>query len=99
MTCGRKECKREWHKRKCADWNRNNPEYFKGNYLRKKLEAMSAQKSETAGAIRSKSPPVVLRLKSGIDPHDFKEVFTLEQAIVMEYLIGQFIRISTPDTS
>ncbi len=43
-TCGRDECKRERHRIKCAEWNRNNSGYLKGLYLRKKLEAVSTKK-------------------------------------------------------
>ena len=39
MTCGDPGCKREWHRKKCADWNRKNAEYFRANYLQKKLDA------------------------------------------------------------
>jgi len=28
MTCADPKCKREWHRRKCAEWNKNNPDYF-----------------------------------------------------------------------
>jgi hypothetical protein len=38
-TCADALCKREWHRRKCAQWNKSNPDYFKSNYLQKKLDA------------------------------------------------------------
>jgi hypothetical protein len=37
-TCGNPECQREWHRKKCAEWNKKNEEYFRTNYLQKKLE-------------------------------------------------------------
>ena len=37
-TCGDQQCQREWHRRKCEQWNHNNVDYFKDNYLDKKLE-------------------------------------------------------------
>ena len=33
MTCGDPGCKREWHRRKCQEWNRANRDYFRANYL------------------------------------------------------------------
>ena len=41
MTCGDEECQREWHRRKCKAWNKNNAEYFRANYLQKKLDTAS----------------------------------------------------------
>ena len=35
MTCGDPDCQREWHRKKCEEWNRKNPDYFKANYLHK----------------------------------------------------------------
>src|SRR6056297_2132233 len=72
-TCGRPECQREWHRRKCAEWYRSNPDYFKTNYLQKKIEAVSeAQNGELA-----KSTAPAFRLKSGL-PHPFvKDVIGL----------------------
>ena len=37
VTCGRKECQKEWHRRQCQKWNRKNKAYFRSNYLQKKL--------------------------------------------------------------
>ncbi len=44
-TCADAQCKREWHRRKCAQWNKDNADYFKSNYLQKKLEATLVCKS------------------------------------------------------
>ena len=38
QTCRALECKRKWHTRKCAAWNRKNRVYFKEIYLRGRLE-------------------------------------------------------------
>lgn len=49
MTCGATECQKQWHKRKCTDWNRKNRVYSRENYLRKRLQiADSAQSSQSA---------------------------------------------------
>ena len=83
MTCGDPGCKKEWHRRKCAEWNEENAEYFRSNYLQKKLDA--ACQSGT-------SPPVLpkTRLKSGL-PHLFvQEVFEVQHLIIIEYF-GQLL--------
>jgi hypothetical protein len=36
-TCG-PDCKNELHRRQCDEWNKKNKEYFKNNYLGKKIE-------------------------------------------------------------
>ena len=44
-TCGSPQCQREWHRRKCEQWNHNNVDYFKDNYLDKKLEQTGTPRS------------------------------------------------------
>jgi len=44
-TCGDQQCQREWHRRKCEQWNHNNADYFKDNYLDKKLEQTGTPRS------------------------------------------------------
>ena len=39
MTCGQTECQRQWHKKKCSQWNRKNRDYFKANYLQRKIDS------------------------------------------------------------
>lgn len=36
-TCGRQECKREWHRRACAKWHSKNPGYDTHTRLLKRL--------------------------------------------------------------
>ncbi len=38
VTCGDKECQKEQHRKQCAKWNRKNTDYFRSNYLQKKLD-------------------------------------------------------------
>ena len=56
MTCGDARCKTEWHRKKCAEWNRRNPDYFKANYLQKRLEA-AGQGVGTSKIPTAKSSP------------------------------------------
>jgi len=47
MTCGDAHCKRQWHRKKCQEWNRKNSDYFRSNYLHKKLDALSGDEKAT----------------------------------------------------
>ncbi len=38
VTCGDPECQKQQHKKQCAKWNRKNADYFRSNYLQKKLD-------------------------------------------------------------
>ena len=88
MTCGDDKCKREWHRRKCAEWNKNNPDYFRANYLQKKLDA-GDQGDKDSNTCQSKSTPSVLpksRLKSGLPLQYVQEVIGIQHLIITEYL-------------
>jgi hypothetical protein len=81
MTCADPECKRQWHRKKCAEWNKKNSDYFKANYLQKKLDA-AAQPGEICIA---KS-----RLKSGLPLEFVQEVISIQHIIILEYF-GQLL--------
>jgi hypothetical protein len=70
-TCGDPGCKKEWHRRKCAQWNKRHADYFKANYLQKKLDSKIQ---------------VNTRLNTGL-PTDFvQEVIGVQHLVIMEYL-------------
>ena len=83
-TCADPHCKKEWHRKKCAQWNRKNTEYFRANYLQKKLDALSGRKG-VAGvcAVRSRSP-------SGLPQREVQEVMGVKQFVIIGYL-GQLL--------
>ena len=89
MTCGDTGCKKEWHRKKCAEWNKNNSDYFRSNYLQKKLYAASQRDN----AHQSGTPPpraMTNRLKSEL-PHPFvQEVIGIQHLIIIEYF-GQLL--------
>ena len=74
-TCGNPNCQREWHRRKCAQWNRSNVDYFKANYLDKKHEAARSPRSA---------------LKTGLPICYVQERIGAQQLIIIEYL-GQLL--------
>lgn len=83
-TCGDPQCRKEWHRKKCAEWNRGNAEYFRSNYLHKKLEGVSGAE-DVAGvcAVRSRS-------LSGLPQRKVQEVIGVKQFVIIEYL-GQLL--------
>ena len=83
-TCGDIQCKREWHRKKCAEWNKNNADYFRSNYLQKKLDTVS-QSEKLARNLPPKS-----RLKSGLPLLFVQEVMGTQHLIIIEYF-GQLL--------
>ena len=83
-TCGDPHCKKEWHRKKGAEGNRKNAEYFRSNYLHEKLEGVSGAES-VAGfcPVRSRSP-------SGLPQREVQEVIGVKQFVIIEYL-GQLL--------
>lgn len=81
MTCADPECKRQWHRKKCAEWNKKNADYFKANYLQKKWDA-AAQPGDIC---KAKS-----RLKSGLPLEFVQEVISVQHLIILEYF-GQLL--------
>ena len=79
-TCGNAKCKREWHKKKCAEWNKKNSDYFKTNYLQKKLNTASTSKTS------SQILQVKSRFKSGLPLLFVQEVIDIQHLIIIEYL-------------
>jgi hypothetical protein len=79
-TCGDAKCQREWHRKKCEEWNKKNTDYFKSNYLQKKLD--TASPSETS----SKILPIKSRFKSGLPLLFVQEVIDIQHLIIIEYL-------------
>ena len=94
MTCGDPKCKSEWHRRKCAEWNRKNVDYFKTNYLEKKLEAVK-QTEQVSASPDLENHPFPLqksRLKSGLPKEKVQEVIGGEHVVIIEYLAQLLMR-------
>ena len=86
MTCGDPRCKREWHRKKCADWNRKNAEYFRSNYLQKKLDTLNQAKGS------ARFFPVKSRFRSGLPHEKVQEVIGIEPLVIIEYLVQLLLR-------
>lgn len=82
MTCGDRTCKREWHRKKCQEWNRANQDYFRATYLQKKLEVAQCDKASKA---HPTGPPKRFS-KSGLPLEFVQEVIGVQHLIIIEYL-------------
>ena len=90
-TCGRTACKRQWHNKKCAQWYRANIDYFKANYLQKKIDA--AQDDEPRSTNNPKRPKQKVtrsRMKSGLPVAYVQELVGVKHIVIIEYLAQQF---------
>jgi hypothetical protein len=90
-TCGRDECKRKWHSKKCAQWYRENIDYFKANYLQKKIEAVS-DKKELIVSDEPRVRPIKVttsRMRTGLPVAYVQELIGVKHIIIIEYLAQQ----------
>ncbi len=105
MTCGATVCQKQWHRRKCAEWNRKNRAYSQEIYLRKRLQlADSAQPCRsspqpvpqpTPASSPASAPPAV-PLKP-VAPLDYpravvQEVMGVQLLIIIEYIVRLLTR-------
>ena len=95
MTCCDAKCQKEWHRKKCKEWNRRNSDYFTSNYLGKKLNAVTqcSEASEPSKTILPKRKSIVppkSRLKSGLPLLFVQEVIGSEHLVIIEYF-GQLL--------
>lgn len=84
MTCGKTYCQREWHKKKCAEWNKKNRDYFKANYLQKKIDAVTQCRGDPEETLPVTIP--ASRMKTGMPLEYVKEVIGVQPVIIHEYL-------------
>ena len=79
-TCGNPDCKREQHRRQCEKWNRKNRDYFKTNYLDKKIEAVQE--------VLPDKPPIANNRHSPILPHEIIiNEYGAKHLVILRYLI------------
>ena len=74
-TCGTSHCKREWHRKMCRKWNRENADYFKANYLQKKLETATGRDRS------SKNLPPQSLFKTGLPQRYVQEVISIQHLV------------------
>ena len=88
-TCGDPECKREWHRRQCAQWNRKNQAYFRSIYLQKKMEAVENASPASTGSDYGETLEKCRghQKKPKLPISGFQEVISVQQFVIIEYLI------------
>lgn len=79
-TCGNPDCKKQWHAKKCTEWNKNNLEYFKTNYLANKIAA--AQKTKDK---KNNSPPQKPLTNLKLPRKYIQEVIGVQLLAIIEY--------------
>jgi len=90
-TCGAPECQRQWHVRKCAEWNLKNRACSKESYLRGRIESLGT------GTSLSSLPPPALPTPQYASPLDYprrvvQEVIGMKQLVIIEYIVRLLLR-------
>jgi hypothetical protein len=93
MTCGDMECQRQWHRKKCGEWNRKNVDYFRTNYLHKKMAAAtgSGEAPKPSEPVGKRKGQVRSRLRSGLPLAYVQEVIGIQDLVIIEYLAQQLV--------
>jgi hypothetical protein len=86
-TCGDPECQRQWHAKKCGEWNRKHRCLFQENYLKKRMLI-----GDTSEPPPSPVPPPVLNPVQHAPPLDYprrvvQEVIGAQQLVIIEYIV------------
>lgn len=87
-TCGKAECKKEWHRRKCAEWNNKNADYFKGIYLKRKINSEGVN-DETG---HQKQKGFCTRFSLSLPWQEIQEAMGVKQRVIIDYIIHLLTR-------
>jgi hypothetical protein len=90
MTCGEESCKREWHRRKCAQWNRENSEPIKKERLAQKLKAAAWAGGQTKLSAETPSCPASVQSEHLLPW--IQEVITVQVIIMLDYLVRHSVK-------
>jgi hypothetical protein len=93
-TCGEQACKREWHRRKCAEWNRENSAFIKRERFTHRLKTVAAgsvqakvtDEAHTSAAPLQNTPRGELLLPLA------QEVIAAQLAVMIEYLLRHLVK-------
>ena len=92
-TCDNSVCRKEHHRRQCAKWNKKNRNYFKSNYLGKRLD--KAGNPPAAVYVPPIGPPVSSLPECRINPILPRDIVLREvpvrNLIIIEYLVEQIM--------
>ena len=88
-TCADTACQKEWHRRQCAKWNKRNPEYFKADYLAKKLKKIT-RASPDSQTVKTDFPGS--RIKLGLPLDVIQDVINQKPIVIIDYFVEQLVR-------
>jgi hypothetical protein len=96
-TCGESECQRQWHRRQCAKWNKENRSYFQEIHLRRRLEALSARSPDPPSDPQAPPCPPPMVPPAGPIPLDYprdlvQEVIGAQQLVIVDYFLRLLLR-------
>jgi hypothetical protein len=96
-TCGTPECQRQWHIRKCAEWNLKNRHLARESYLRGRLESLAPVSDLPASPPQTSPPPPLKSSPQRVSPLDYppkvvQEVIGAQQLVIIEYIVRLLIR-------
>ena len=81
-TCGNEECQRQWHAKKCREWNNKNRPYFREIYLEKRLASCE-------GIDEQPALPHNEAVNRSIAPTTVQEVISIQLLVIIGYLLRQ----------
>lgn len=85
-TCGATECQRQWHVKKCRQWNKENRAYFEEIYLEKSLASCGA------GEKQATATPVAPNAPASLPAKVVQEVIGIQQIVIIRYFVRQSFR-------
>jgi hypothetical protein len=97
-TCGTPECQRQWHNRKCAEWNLKNRACAQENYLRGRLELLAPTSNlPPTSPPPPPSPTPSKQSLQGVSPLDYSRkvvqaVMGVQQLIIIEHIVRLLMR-------
>ena len=96
-TCGTPECQRQWHIRKCAEWNLKNRFCARESYLRGRLELLAPTSHPPSSPPPSPVSPPINPSPQRVSPLDYppkvvQEVIGIQQLVIIEYIVRLLLR-------
>lgn len=94
MTCGEEACKREWHRRKCAEWNKENSEQIKKERLAGRLISIGSASGQTQVPTPTRSGPATIQTapQAQLSRSQAQEVIAVQLSVMFEYLLRQLLK-------
>ena len=91
-TCS-PDCMNEQHRRQCEKWNNKNKEYFKNNYIDKKIEIVESKNPEPSQThIASREQLCPKRQTKPVFPREIIiREYGIKNLIIIQYLANQII--------